>query len=224
MIMLKLPAVIKIAQLEGARATVTRKSTLLQLKRQLSCALFRSRASRKKWQFSEMFTQHFLAQAVRDCGYKHMWLYLWQGLRTAAIRRPLATFAIQIFEISTYSPSPPHTHTKKKKINRPCNEKSPQVKHVTKLCIAGGGGRLGAGAAASGNKDNERVEPLTGWSICCWVAWSFEQNWVELSGGRGRRLCSCHVPMVIAGYRCPSQAAALTACLAACLACMGQVF
>lgn len=60
------------------------------------------------------------------------------------------TFAIQIFEIS-----PPV-----EKINRPCNEKSPQVKHVTKLCTAGGGAVVRAGAA-SGNKDNERVEPLT---------------------------------------------------------------
>lgn len=59
------------------------------------------------------------------------------------------TFAIQIFEIS-----PPV-----EKINRPCNEKSPQVKHVTKLCTAGGG--VVRAGAASGNKDNERVEPLT---------------------------------------------------------------
>lgn len=52
------------------------------------------------------------------------------------------------------------------KINRPCNEKSPQVKHVTKLCTAAGaaataGGATAAAGAASGNKDNERVEPLT---------------------------------------------------------------
>lgn len=46
------------------------------------------------------------------------------------------------------------------KINRPCNEKSPQVKHVTKLCTAATAVAAGAGAA-SGNKDNERVEPLT---------------------------------------------------------------
>lgn len=47
------------------------------------------------------------------------------------------------------------------KINRPCNEKSPQVKHVTKLCTAAAAGAAATAGAASGNKDNERVEPLT---------------------------------------------------------------
>lgn len=85
------------------------------------------------------------------------------------------------------------------KINRPCNEKSPQVKHVTKLCTAAAAATAGGATAgaASGNKDNERVEPLTadhrllvdmllGWLVI----------WAELSakGGGASSPFSCYGP------------------------------
>lgn len=110
------------------------------------------------------------------------------------------------------------------KINRPCNEKSPQVKHVTKLCTAAAAATAGGATAgaASGNKDNERVEPLTadhrllvdmllGWLVI----------WAELSakGGGASSPFSCYGPNLPACLP-----GGLFACLLACLPAWDKYF
>lgn len=172
MIMPKLQAVIKIALLQGTRWSNSCKSQRKEKENRLIDLLplcnwkgnYLVLSFTREWKknddnFPERFTQHFsprLGHRLYEIAVTNTCDYIYgrdfaRQRSAAQLCDPETLSDICNTNFRNISPL--------EKINRPCNEKSPQVKHVTKLCTAGGG--VVRAGAASGNKDNERVEPLT---------------------------------------------------------------